>query len=401
MPKLIARTEFASALNQLATERGISVEAIIESIKSAILAAYKKELTETGQEVKEDYEFSAHLDPATGESRIFCWPAGQEDQKQDCTPPGFGRIAAQTAKNVILQKIREAEKSAVITEYVKRVGQLTPGMVLRLSGSNVIVDLGKSEAVMPPKEQVPSEDYQLNQRMTFYIEGVHETPKGDEIVLSRAHPQLIELLFAREVPEVNSGAVEIKSVAREPGSRTKIAVYSNQSGVDPIGSCVGQKGIRVQAVINEVNGEKIDIVQYSDVPEELIKATLAPADTVSVTVNEKDKSALVIVPDDQLSLAIGKNGQNVRLAAKLTGYKLDIQGQTAKAKTSPTPPSSKAKPPTAPSDLDALSTRTQNLLKNASITTLDQLKAKSPGELKAVKGLGPKSLEEIKKLTSR
>jgi N utilization substance protein A len=205
-------------------------------------------------------------------------------------------------------------------------------MVLRFDGPNVIVDIGKAEGVMPSQEQVQVERYHINQRLTFLIKGIQEGPRGQQIVVSRADKGLVEALFRREVPEVASGAVEIRQIAREPGSRAKVAVSSRQTGVDPVGSCVGQKGVRVQAVINELDGEKIDIIQYSDDPGKFITAALSPAEKVEVDLEEKKKMAKVSVPDDQLSLAIGKEGQNVRLAAKLSGYKIDIKGKEEKKK---------------------------------------------------------------------
>lgn len=335
------RTDFAQALSQIANERGVDVSIIVDSIKAAIVAAYRKDASLTG-EFKEDWHYEADIDAVTGETKVYGFvrpetPEGEEPteeqlvvarkDRKDVTPPGFGRIAAQTAKQVILQKIREAEKNAIISEYEKRLGTLINGMVLRFVGSDIIIDLGKGEAVMPPYEQVPSENYRLNQRLTFYIEGIRDGVKGREIVVSRAHKGLVESLFKREVPEVGSGVVQIKAIAREPGVRTKIAVASTQSGVDPVGSCVGQKGVRVQAVIEELNNEKIDIIQYSEDADKFIIGSLAPAANLSVSINSDKKSAQVTVPADQLSLAIGRDGQNVRLASKLTGYKIDIEGQ--------------------------------------------------------------------------
>lgn len=315
MPAII-RSEFALALNQVATERGIDASVVLETIKAAIIAAYRKDYGATELEL-----LTVDLNPDNGEAKIY------KDGK-DITPPGFGRIAAQTAKQVILQRIREAEKQAVLADFQTRVGAIATGMVLRFDGPNIIVDIGRAQAVMPVTEQSQGERYHLNQRLTFYIEGIRETMRGNDIIVSRAHKGLVEGLFKREVPEVASGAVELKIVAREAGGRTKLAVYSNQSGVDPVGSCVGQKGVRVQAVINELGGnEKVDIIQWSEDAKQLITASLAPAKDVEVRLNEKKKSADVLVPDDQLSLAIGRDGQNVRLAAKLTGWKIDIRGK--------------------------------------------------------------------------
>lgn len=383
---LKARTEFASALNQVCLERGIEPEVVLETIKAAILAAYRKDFG-----LKEELEHEVDLDSNTGEARIYVWEKGKKKEKKDITPPGFGRIAAQTAKQVILQKIREAEKQAILTEYSARIGTLVNGMILRFDGPNVIVDIGKTEGVMPPQEQARNERYQLNQRLTFYIEGIRDSLRGQEVVVSRAHQGLVKGLFRREVPEVASGAVEIKVIAREAGSRSKVAVSSNQVGVDPVGSCVGQKGVRVQAVINELNGEKIDIIAYSDDPAKFITAALSPAEGVKVEVNEKEKTTVVAAPDDQLSLAIGKGGQNVRLAAKLTGFKIDIKGAEKKGLKKI------AKKEESELVKTGLSTRIANILEQAGITTLKGLKKKSEDELIRIKGLGPKALKEIHK----
>lgn len=315
----IQRSEFALALNQVCSERGIEPEVVLETIKMAILAAYKKDY---GAEDLEKLVVEINAD--SGEAKIF-------KEKKDITPAGFGRIAAQTAKQVILQRIREAEKAAVITDYSGKIGTITNGLVLRFDGPNVIIDIGKAEAVMPPQEQIHSEHYRLNQRLVVFIESIREGYRGQEVVVSRAAKGLVEGLFKREVPEVASKAVEIKAIAREPGNRTKIAVYSSQSGVDPVGSCVGQKGVRVQAVINELNGEKIDIIQWNSDIAKFLAASLSPAKEVKIEIeSEKKQIALAQLPDDQLSLAIGRDGQNVRLAAKLTGWKLDIKGQKTK-----------------------------------------------------------------------
>ncbi len=313
MPAIV-RSEFSLALNQVATERGIDPAVVLDSIKAAMLAAYRKDYGQDELEV-----FTAELNSDTGEAKIY-------KDGVDVTPPGFGRIAAQTAKQVLLQRNREAEKQAVLSDFQAKVGSIVPGMILRFDGSNIVVDIGRTQAVMPPQEQSQGERYHLNQRLTFYIEGIRETMRGNEIIVSRAHKGLVEGLFKREVPEVAQGAVELRVVAREAGGRTKVAVYSAQSGVDPVGSCVGQKGVRVQAVINELGGnEKVDIIQWSDDPKLLILTAIAPAKDVEVVLHDKTKSAELFVPEDQLSLAIGREGQNVRLAAKLTGWKLDIK----------------------------------------------------------------------------
>src|SRR3990167_6778138 len=309
-----ARTEFASALNQVCSERGIEPEVVLDSIKQAILAAYRKDFGDPEGIVID-------LDANSGEVKLA-------KGKKNITPPGFGRIAAQTAKQVILQRIREAEKSAILGEYSSKVGTVISGIIQRISGPVITVNLGKAEGIMPPSEQAHNEHYHQNQRLKFYVVGIKEGLRGEEIIVSRAAPGLLEGLFKQEVPEIASNSVQVKLIAREAGSRSKIAVASSQLGVDPVGSCVGQKGVRVQAVINELGDERIDVIAYQDDLVEFIKAALSPAKDLQVKINAKEQNAEVIAPDDQLSLAIGKEGQNVRLAAKLTGYKIDIRGKS-------------------------------------------------------------------------
>ncbi len=319
----VQRSEFALALNQVATERGVDPSVVLDTVKNAILAAYRKD--HPGVEVE---EYSATLNPNTGEARIL-------HKDKDVTPPGFGRIAAQTAKQVILQKIREKEKEAIFTDYKVKIGTVVNGMVLRFAGPNVIVDIGKAEGIMPPQEQIAAEKYHLNQRLAVHLLEIREGVKGEEIIVSRASAGLLEGLFKREVPEIAQGSVQIKSIAREAGSRSKIAVFSNQAGIDPVGSCVGQKGVRVQAVIREFNGlERIDIVQWQELPKNFIAQALSPAKNVRVEAQEEEKVARVFVPKDELSLAIGKDGQNVRLASKLTGYRIEIEGEESLDDTS-------------------------------------------------------------------
>ncbi len=319
------RTEFAQALKAIATERGLDASVILDTIKQAIIAAYRRDARERGEDT-ETSDFDAEIDPVNGETKIFSWPLEKPEERKDVTPPGFGRIAAQTAKQVIHQKIREAEKGAIMEEFGERVGTLISGMILRFDGPNARVDIGRTEAILPAEERIPNERLNLNQRMTFLLKEIKEGLKGKEIVLSRADPIFVEKLFAREVPEIASKSVVIKVIAREPGIRTKIAVASAQSGVDPVGSCVGQKGVRVQAVTNELGGERVDIIPWSEDSAELIKASLSPAENMVVELDEKNKVAKVKAPEDQLSLAIGKEGQNARLCAKLTGYRIEVEG---------------------------------------------------------------------------
>ncbi|MDP3244290.1 MAG: transcription termination factor NusA, partial [bacterium] len=319
----IQRSEFALALNQVSNERGLDPEIVLETVRNAILAAYRKDHPESVIE-----EYTALLDSNTGEAKIF-------HKDEDVTPPGFGRIAAQTAKQVILQKIREKEKEAIISDFKLRLGTIANGMVLRFAGPNVIVDVGKTEAIMPPSEQIQNEKYHLNQRLTVYISEIKEGLSGEEVVVSRASTGLLEGLFKREVPEVSQGAVEIKAIVREPGNRSKVAVSSTQSGIDPVGSCVGQRGVRVQAIIQEFNGiEKIDIIQWQETPKNYIAQALSPAKELKVEVDEKEKVAKVSVAPEELSLAIGREGQNVRLASKLTGYRIEIEGDEKLTKIS-------------------------------------------------------------------
>jgi len=376
---------FASAIAQIAEEKGISPEKIWETIESAIAAAYKKEygakgqlikckldsqsgelgfwqvklvlnkkmiyteeelekLKEKGKEIKEDYHPPSTLQegPSMAEAKkvrfnpekhIMVEEARKikpkikvsEELEIPLEPKGdYGRIAAQTAKQVILQKIREAERESILAEYKSKEGEIISGIVQRIEGRNVFFDIGKTLGILIKEEQVPGEFYRPGQRLRLFVLKVEEGPKGPVIFLSRAYPRLVSKLFELEVPEISAGQVEIKSIAREPGSRTKIAVASKVEGIDPIGSAVGQRGTRVQAVINELAGEKIDIIEYSEEPEKYIANSLSPAKILEVKIQPKNK-ALAIVPEDQLSLAIGKDGQNVRLAAKLTGWKIDVR----------------------------------------------------------------------------
>ena len=313
----MAITEFSSALNQVATERGISVESVLDTIKLALASAYKKDYSETEEIELEEIE--VELDPNTGAAKIL------RDGK-DITPAGFGRIAAQTAKQVILQKIRETEKEVVLEEFRAKIGTIARGTIFRVEGNVVVLDLGKAHGILPISEQVDSENYRLNQRLKVLIKDVRKTGKGSEIIVSRSDPEFILKLFEQEVPEITSEVVKIEAIAREAGSRTKMAVSSTDDKIDPVGSCVGQKGVRVQSIISELFGEKIDIVPFSASIEKFIAASLSPAKVTEVEVDFDEKSAHVSVPEDQLSLAIGKEGQNVRLAHKLTKWKIDIKG---------------------------------------------------------------------------
>ena len=338
--------ELIQALDQLEKEKGIEKEVLIEAIEAALISAYKRNFGST-QNVKISFDRESGDVKVFALRRVTSRPENEEGdisleearklnsgyQEEDIaeievTPRKFGRIAAQTAKQVVMQRIREAERGIIFDEFYNKEGDIVTGIIQRNERKNVIVDLGKAEAIMAPSEQTNSEEYRFNDRIKVYIVEVRKTTKGPQIMVSRTHPGLVKRLFELEVPEIHDGTVEIKSISREPGSRTKIAVYSKDSNVDPVGSCVGQKGTRVQAIVDELRGEKIDIIKWSGSPEEYISSSLSPAKVVRVDVNEDERAARVIVPDFQLSLAIGKEGQNARLAAKLTGWKIDIKSES-------------------------------------------------------------------------
>jgi N utilization substance protein A len=390
--------EFGSAIMQIAEEKGIPKNIVIETIEAALAAAYKKDYGKRGQriraefnEVNGDANFFLLKDVVDETTREFA-PEGEienieeenetthkniraeksgknesqaeeaEEEKMPRFNPErdillddakkikkgakvgdiiemklpshseYGRVAAQTAKQVIIQRIREAERDSMFAEYKGKEGEVVSGTVQRIEGRNVYIDLGKSVGVLFPSEQVSGEILKIGQRVKVYLYKVESDPKGPGITLSRTHPEMVKKLFELEVPEIFAGTVIINSIAREAGSRTKIAVSSAEEGIDPIGSCVGQKGIRVQAVIEELNGEKIDIIEWNEKPEKFIASAISPAKVLSVSLDEGHKEAEVVVPEDQLSLAIGKQGQNVRLAAKLTGWKIDVVGAKLETK---------------------------------------------------------------------
>ena len=338
--------EFLEALKALEKEKGIAVDILLEAIDAALISAYKKNFG-SSQNVR------VEIDRETGELHVYNRKAIVEELddakteieltearktnpsydvgdifETEVTPRTFGRIAAQTAKQVVVQRIREAERSNIYDEYINREGDIVTGIVQRHEMKNVYIDLGKTEAILMPSEQITREAYDQGERIKTFIVEVKKTTKGPQILVSRTHPGLLKRLFELEVPEIHDGTVEIKSVAREAGARSKIAVYSKFENVDPVGACVGPKGMRVQTVVNELKGEKIDIVKWSDDPAEYVENALSPAKVVAVEIIAADKIAQVVVPDYQLSLAIGKEGQNARLAAKLTGWKIDIKSES-------------------------------------------------------------------------
>jgi N utilization substance protein A len=389
---LSARTEFAAAINQICSERGISPEIVLTAINNSLVASFEKDYPEQAIKFEEEGKvITADVDSDNGQFRLFVGEEGAKKKDlKEITPPGFGRIAAQAAKQVILQTIREAERDAVLADYEEHIGEVMTGMVQRMDGRNVIIDLGRGQAVMPQEEQSPTEFYRLNSRISVYLKEIAETSKGRQIIVSRSDDRLLSGLFEREVPEVSAGSVVIKMVAREPGSRSKVAVESVQAGVDPVGSCVGQKGVRVQAVINELNNEKIDIIQYSEDQDNFIKAALAPAEGMDITYDKNTGETIVKVPADQLSLAIGRGGQNVKLAAKLTQTKLRIISDDAKS-----PDASIVTTGTEEFEIDqlGLDTKTRNTLVEAELTHIEDL---TSDKLDTVKGIGPKTLEKIK-----
>lgn len=338
--------DFLEALQDLERERGISKDILIEAIEAALISAYKKNFGQL-QNVR------VQVDRASGEIKVYSrkniveQPSDSrteislEEARQihpsfhvddiletEVTPRAFGRIAAQTAKQVVVQRIREAERGMIFEEFSSREGDIVSGTVQRIEAKNVFVDLGRVEALLSPSEQMTGEQYRHNDRIKAYIVEVKKTTKGPQVMISRTHPGLLKRLFELEVPEIHDGTVELKGASREAGARSKIAVYTKDDSVDPVGACVGQKGTRVQAVVNELKGEKIDIVKWSSNPSIFVANALSPAKVTSVDIYEQDKIARVVVPDYQLSLAIGKEGQNARLAAKLTGWKIDIKSES-------------------------------------------------------------------------
>ena len=335
------------AITQLAAEKNLPREVILEAMEAALVSAYKKDSDLQGNIV-------VHIDRETGDHRVYREErvvAQVEDPKAEISlqdakkikpdatiddvistevhPSHAGRIAAQTAKQVVLQRLREAEREMVFEEFSNREGDIVSGIVQRIDAKHIAVDLGKTEAILPPGEQVRTEHYRAGQRLKFYLLEVHRSLKGPQLILSRTHKNLLRRLFELEVPEIYRGTVEIKSIAREAGYRSKVGVNARQEGVDPVGSCVGLRGIRIQNIVNELNGERIDVVQWDAEPSRFVANALSPAQVLTVHISEENNTASVIVPDRQLSLAIGREGQNARLAAKLTGWRIDIKPESA------------------------------------------------------------------------
>ena len=339
--------ELIGAMDELEKERGISKAYLIESLEAALVTAYKKNFDSVDNvEVTIDEKTGAihiySLREVVEKSEDPLLEISIEDAKKidsvfnigdtvklEIKPKEFGRIAAQTAKQVVVQKIREVERDMIYTEFNDKKGEIVSGIIQKADGGIVVMDLGKLEGVMPVKEQIPTENYKVNDKIRGYVLEVERGIKGNpQVIVSRSHPDFVRKLFEFEIPEIYEGLIEIKSVSRDPGSRSKVAVYSRDENIDPVGSCVGQKGVRIQNIINELNNEKIDVIEWNEDPAIYIAAALLPAQVMAVDVREEEKFAQVIVPDDQLSLAIGKSGQNARLAAKLTNWKIDIKSES-------------------------------------------------------------------------
>lgn len=339
------KAEFIDALRQIKKEKGIDEEIIFEAIETSLVSACKKNFG-TSQNIK------VEINRETGAVDVFAQKDVVENVEDGSlqisiedaqtinkrfkigdvynevvTPKDFGRISAQTAKQVVVQKFREAEREVLYNQYITKEKDIVTGIVQRMEKRNVVIQLGKIDAVLAQNEQIPGEEYSFGDRIKVYIVEVKQTTKGPQIYVSRTHPELVKRLFEQEVPEVHDGTVEIKSIAREAGSRTKIAVYSKDKSIDPVGACVGQNGYRVNVIVSELQGEKIDIINWSEDPKEFIAAALSPSKVVDVKVDEENQSAKIVVPDHQLSLAIGKEGQNARLSAKLTGWRIDIKSE--------------------------------------------------------------------------
>jgi N utilization substance protein A len=437
--------ELIHVIDQISKEKGISKEMVIEAVESALVSAAKKKY---GAQ-----RIAVQIDPKRGDIVMYAYRKVVQDvtnpdeeitleEAQTLFPEaqmdgevplqvefqGFGRIAAQTARQVIVQKVREAERDVIFKEFNDKIGQLVNGIVLRHEKGAYYIDLGKTEAVLPAREQVPRESYRRGDRVRAYVMEVRDTSKGPQVVLSRAHPDFVSRLFEMEVPEIYENIVEVKCVVREAGDRTKIAVSSKESQVDPVGACVGMKGSRVQAVVRELRGEKIDIIPWSEDPRIFIAKALSPAVVEKVGVTEEDRSALAVVADSQLSLAIGKKGQNVRLAAKLTGWKIDILSESeydqerqkereqeieaaiveetrkmaeeTEAAETLEAQAAAADPGNVPAGselttIEGVGEKTAEFFKEAGYDTVEKIAAMSDEEILAIPGIGAKTAQKI------
>jgi len=378
-------TELMTVLENIECEKGISREVLIESVEAALVSAARKVIHDKDKEIK------VKIDLETGRIRIY-------SEGKEIVSNEFGRIAAQTAKQVIFQKIREAERDVIFNEFQEKAGFIVSGTVYRFEKGALLVDLGKTEGILPKREMSPRDSYRQGDSIRAYVLEVSKTAKGPQIILSRSHPGFVKCLFELEVPEIADGMVEIKSVSREAGDRTKIAVWSGNEKIDCVGACVGVRGSRVKGVVKELQGEKIDIIRWSEDTEEFIKAALSPAEIATVSILDKlEKKAEVIVGDDQLSLAIGKNGQNVRLASKLTGWGIDIRSkkEVVKEKLEINMGETAALGSGSLESVSGIGQKTLEALKSAGYQTLQDLKKVTEEELLAIKGIGKKTAEKI------
>ncbi len=442
------KTDFLLAITQLAAERNLPKDVVFSAVEAALATAFKKD------EIGARQNISVKIHPASGDVKVYTTKVVVEEPadtyqeislkeaqkfKKDAQLDDLitletaefhsGRIAAQTAKQVVLQRLREAEREFIFGEYADREGDIISGAVQRIEPRQVVIDLGKTEGILPGSEQVRNERYRVGQRLKLFLLEVNRTNRGPRLIMSRTHPNLVRRLFELEVPEIFNGNVELKAVAREAGYRSKVAVAAMQEGLDPVGSCVGLRGVRIQNVVNELNGERIDVIEWSDDPKVFIANALSPAQVVSVDINQDENTAVVIVPDNQLSLAIGKEGQNARLAARISGWRIDIKSLSAaeaekeevvRKEVEVAPEVSaeavlaeeaitageRAKellvaiPPELyemPLEQVGISARTFNLLIGSGITKLGEIVEKSDKELLELKGFGKKSLDEVKK----
>lgn len=376
--------ELLAILDQMEREKGIKKEVLIEAVESALVSAARRALN-----IKPEEELKIELDRNTGKIRAF-------RNKEEVVSIDFGRIAASTARQVIIQKIREAEKDVMFNEFQGKVGEIVSGTVYRFDKGNIIVDLlGKTEGILLKREQSPKEEFRQGQRICTYVVEVKKDTRGPQIILSRTHPNLLKKLFELEVPEIYEGIVEIKSISREPGVRTKIAVCSKNEKVDSVGACVGMRGNRIRNIVNELQGEKIDIVRYSDDIREYIKAALSPAKVSEIKLDKDNLKAEVIVDDDQLSLSIGKHGQNVRLASRLIGWELDIRKKTTAAVAQEGKEEKIEKETVSLEQLSGVGEKTLASLHEAGFKTIEDILQADIKDLMKIKGIGEKKAKKI------
>jgi len=397
--------ELLTVLEHIEREKGINKEILFKAIESALASAAKKIVG------KKEVEVAASIDRSTGEIKIIS--DGKEIKSDD-----FGRIAAQTAKQVIIQKIREAERDVISEEYQKRVGSITNGTVHRFEKGDIVLDLGKTEGILPRSQQCPGERYKQGDRVRAYILEVNKTGHGPQVILSRSDPSFVRKLFEIEVPEITEGVVEVKGISREAGERTKIAVWSKDEKVDPVGACVGMRGSRVKDIVRELHGERVDIVRWSNDIKEFVKGAMNPAEPQDIKVDKEKKRIEIVLPDDQLSIGIGKHGQNVRLASRLIGWEIDIRGKEAKPKAEEKGQTEKAQSSKLPgpqiaksgagearremkkvslTKLDGVGKKVEKILVGAGYDSIEKIKGLAIEDLTKLDGIGKKTAEKIVK----